>query len=132
MFGGDIAATSRRWWAATPSATWSTCPTSLTDPVAAAAETPTFTARPTLTPLPRQYAFSHFVRETANCYQRNGQEATPAEVEADIMHDVPLAAERLMRLYADNLCEEQESWRQMSGIGWMLGAPDVPLPKPSQ
>ena len=101
--------------------------------MAAAAETPTFTARPTLTPLPRQCAFSHFVRETANCYQRNGQVATLEEVDADIMQGVPLAAERRMRLYADNLCEEQESWRQMSGrVGWMLCAPDVPLPKPSQ
>ena len=99
--------------------------------MAAAAETPTFTARPTPTPLPRQYAFSHFVREMANCYQQNGQVATLEEVEADIIHDVPLAVEHLMRLCADNLCEEQEPWHQISGrVGWMLRAADVPLPQP--
>ena len=89
------------------------------DPVAAAAETPASTALPTPTPLPSDYAFNRFVREMANCYQQNGQVATLEEVEADIIHDVPLAVEHLMRLCADNLCEEQEPWHQISGrVGW--------------
>lgn len=64
-----------------------------------------------------------------NCYDQRGIVATLEEVEADIMVDVPLAVNSLLRLYADDLCEEQDPWHQIAGrVGWMLRAADVPLP----
>ena len=107
-------------------------------PVAAATTTP----EPTPIPreeyqLPRQYAFVHFVNEMAACYDQNGQAATLETVEADIMHDVPDAVGTLMRLYADNQCEEVEPWHQIPGrAGWMLRASGVdehlPQPEPEE
>ena len=86
--------------------------------------------RPTPTPLPSQYAFTHFVEEMANCYEQRGLDGTPEGVEADIMQDVPLAVNSLLRLYTDNLCEERDPWHQIRGrVGWMLRAADVPLPE---
>ena len=84
--------------------------------------------RPTPTPLPSQYAFTHFVREMANCYRQRGLEASLEGVEADIMVDVPLAVNELMKLYSNNECAEEEPWHQIRGrVGWMLRAADVPL-----
>ena len=35
----------------------------------------------------------------------------------------------LMKLYADNLCQEQDPWHRIAGrVGWMLRAADAPLP----
>ena len=81
------------------------------------------------TPLPSQYAFTHFVNEMADCYQQQGLPSSPESVEADIMVDVPLAVNALMKLYADNLCQEEDPWHRIRGrVGWMLRAADVPLP----
>lgn len=83
--------------------------------------------------LPRQYAFVHFVNEMAACYDQHGQPADLETVEADIMHDVPTAVSTLLRLYADNRCEEVDPWHQIPGrAGWMLRASgiDEHLPQP--
>ena len=102
-------------------------------PTPQAAPTPTpdlslLPDRPTPTPLPSQYAFTHFVSEMAACYEQNGQAATLEEVEADIMVDVPLAVNELMKLYAENRCVEEDPWHQIPGrVGWMLRAADVSL-----
>ena len=110
--------------------------------VAPVAVAPTATPEPTPIPreeyqLPRQYGFVHFVNEMAACYDQNGQVATLEAVEADIMVDVPVAVSTLMRLYADNLCQEVEPWHQIPGrAGWMLRAsamheqlPELPKPE---
>ena len=97
------------------------------EPVAVATPTP----EPATIPreeyrLPKQYAFVHFVNEMAACYDQNGQLPTIENVEADIMVDVPLAVSVLMRLYADNRCEEVEPWHQIPGrAGWMLRASGI-------
>ncbi len=106
-------------------------------PAVAVAEAPTLTPvaglipdRPTPTPLPAQYSFSHFVEEMSVCYRQRGIVATLEGVEADIMVDVPLAVNSLLRLYADDLCAEEDPWHQIRGrVGWMLRAADVPLPE---
>ena len=106
------------------------------EPVAAVVEVaaPTATPEPVIpadrpTPLPSQYAFTHFVNEMADCYQQQGLPSSLESVEADIMVDVPVAANALMKLYADNLCREEDPWHQIRGrVGWMLRAADVPLP----
>ena len=98
------------------------------DPVPTPVAAPTPIPEPTAIPreeyrLPKQYAFVHFVNEMAACYDQAGQPATLESVEADIMADVPMAVSTLMRLYADNRCEEVEPWHQISGrAGWMLRA----------
>ena len=103
------------------------------EPVAAVVA-PTATPEPVIlanrpTPLPSQYAFIHFVNELADCYQQQGLPASLESVEADIMVDVPVAVNALMKLYADNLCREEDPWHQIRGrVGWMLRAADVPLP----
>ena len=107
----------------------------LPDPTPAAVET---TPEPTPvtallpdrpTPMPSQYSFAHFVEEMADCYKQQGLASSPEAVEADIMADVPVAVNALMRLYADNLCQEEDQWHQIRGrMGWMLRAGDVPLP----
>ena len=92
---------------------------------------PTATPEPTAIPreeyrLPKQYAFVHFVNEMAACYDQNGQPASLETVEADIMQDVPTAVGTLLRLYADDVCEEVEPWHQIPGrAGWMLRASGV-------
>ncbi len=106
------------------------------EPVAAvvAVAAPTATPEPVIpanrpTPLPSQYAFTHFVNEMADCYQQQGLPSSLESVEADIMVDVPVAVNALMKLYADNLCREEDPWHQIRGrVGWMLRAADVPLP----
>ena len=106
------------------------------EPVAAVVEVaaPTATPEPVIlsdspTPLPSQYAFTHFVNEMADCYQQQGLPSSLESVEADIMVDVPVAVNALMRLYADNRCQEEDPWHQIRGrVGWMLRAADVPLP----
>ena len=106
------------------------------EPVAAVVEVAAPTATPAPvgqddrpTPLPSQYAFTHFVNEMADCYQQQGLPSSLESVEADIMVDVPVAVNALMKLYADNLCEEEDPWHQIRGrVGWMLRAADVPLP----
>ena len=104
-------------------------------PVAEAEPEPTPTPQLSIlpimpTPLPSQYAFTHFVNEMANCFKQKGDPASLEIVEASIMADVPVAVGTLMRLYADNLCQEQEPWNQIPGrMGWMLRAGDVPLPE---
>ena len=97
------------------------------DPVAVATPAPEPAAIPREEyRLPKQYAFVHFVNEMTACYDQNGQVATLETVEADIMVDVPLAASILMRLYADNACEEVEPWHQIPGrAGWMLRASGI-------
>lgn len=96
------------------------------DPELTPAAVATPTPEPTSIPreeyrLPRQYAFVHFVNEMSSCYEQNGQPDTLEAVEADIMADVPGAVGMLMRLYADNICEEAEPWNQIPGrAGWML------------
>ena len=112
------------------------------DPAPATAAVPTATPEPTPIPreeyqLPRQYAFVHFVNEMAACYDQHDQPSTLEVVEADIMHDVPAAVGTLMRLYADNACEEVEPWHQIPGrAGWMLRASGVnehlPQPEPEE
>ena len=100
--------------------------------------TPTPTPEPTPIPrdeyqLPKQYAFVHFVNEMAACYHQHGQPATLEAVEADIMADVPMGVATLMRLYAENQCEEVEPWHQIPGrSGWMLRASgiDALIPTP--
>ena len=78
-------------------------------------------ARPTPTPLPSQYAFVHFVDEMTACYQQRGLEADTDQVEADIMRDVPLAIDQLLKLYALEECEEVAPWYQIPGrVGWLL------------
>ena len=105
-------------------------------PVAAATPTPEPTAIPREEyQLPRQYAFVHFVNEMSACYDQNGQPATLETVEADIMRDVPSAVGILMRLYADNACQEVEPWHQIPGrAGWMLRASGINehLPEPPE
>ena len=102
--------------------------------MAAADPTPTpdtsiLSDRPTPTPLPRQYAFTHFVNEMAACYRQRGLEGTLEDVEADIMLDVPLAINELMKLYAAEECEEEYPWHQISGrVGWMLRGSGVSIP----
>ena len=106
------------------------------EPVAAvvAVAAPTATPEPVIlagrpTPLPSQYAFTHFVNEMADCYQQQGLPSSLESVEADIMVDVPVAVNALMKLYADNLCQEEDPWHRIRGrVGWMLRAADVPLP----
>jgi len=110
------------------------------DDAAPVAPVPVATPTPEPTPipreeyrLPRQYAFVHFVNEMAACYDQHGQSSTLEVVEADIMHDVPMAVSTLLRLYADNACEEVEPWHQIPGrSGWMLRASGVNehLPQP--
>ena len=110
------------------------------DTSAAPVAAPTATPEPTPIPreeyqLPKQYAFVHFVNEMSACYGQNGQPATLETVEADIMQDVPLAVSTLMRLYADNQCEEVAPWNQIPGrAGWMLRASGVNqhLPEPPE
>ena len=111
-------------------------------PLPATVAVPTPTPEPTAIPreeyqLPRQYAFAHFVNEMAACYDQHGQPSTLEVVEVDIMHDVPAAVGTLMRLYADNACEEVEPWHQIPGrAGWMLRASGVdeylPQPEPEE
>ena len=108
-------------------------PTPAPAPVTQAVPTP----EPTPIPreeyqLPKQYAFVHFVNETAACYDQFGQPATLEAVEADIMVDVPLAVSALLSHYAANRCGEIEPWHQIPGrMGWMLRASGVDkhLPK---
>ena len=112
------------------------------DPAPASVSVPTATPEPTPIPreefqLPRQYAFVHFVNEMSACYDQHGQPSTLEVVEADIMHDVPAAVGTLMRLYADNQCEDVEPWHQIPGrAGWMLRASGVnehlPQPEPEE
>ena len=68
------------------------------EPVAAVVEVAAPTATPELviradrpTPLPSQYAFTHFFNEMADCYQQQGLPSSLESVEADIMVDVPVA-----------------------------------------
>ena len=78
-------------------------------------------ARPKPTPFPSQYAFVHFVNEMTACYQQRGIGADTDQVEADIMRDVPLAIDQLLKLYALKECEEVAPWYQIPGrVGWLL------------
>ena len=74
------------------------------EPVAPAVEVaaPTATPEPVIladrpTPLPTQYAFTHFVNEMSDCYQQQGLPSSLESVEADIMVDVPVAVNALMK-----------------------------------
>ena len=85
--------------------------------------------RPAPTPLPSQYAFVHFVNEMTACYQQRGLEAEPAQVEADIMQDVPLAIDQLLKLYAQEECTEIAPWYQIPGrVGWLLRGSGMQVP----
>ena len=96
------------------------------EPTPAPAATPTpvtalISDRPAPPPLPSQYAFVHFVNEMTACYQQRGLEADTNQVEADIMQDVPSAIDQLLKLYAQEACEEVAPWYQIPGrIGWLL------------
>ena len=96
------------------------------EPTPAPAPTPALVAalnpaRPTSTPLPSQYAFVHFVNEMTACYQQRGFEADAGQVEADIMQDVPLAINELLKLYAQEECTEIVPWYRIPGrVGWLL------------
>ena len=103
------------------------------EPTPAPAPTPTpvtalISDRPTPTPLPSQYAFVHFVNEMTACYQQRGLEADAAQVEADIMQDVPMAINQLLKLYAVKDCTEVEPWYQIQGrVGWLLRGSGMPV-----
>ena len=103
-------------------------------PAPASAPTPTpVTAlipdRPTPTPMPSQYAFVHFVNEMTACYQQRGFDADTDQVEADIMQDVPLAINELMKLYAQEECTEIAPWYRIPGrVGWLLRGSGMKVP----
>ena len=82
------------------------------------------------TPLPSQYAFTHFVNEMADCYQQQGLPSSLESVEADIMVDVPVAVNALMKLYADNLCREEDPVAPDHAAAWAgcSGPPTCPCP----
>ena len=85
--------------------------------------------RPAPTPLPSQYAFVHFVNEMTACYQQRGFEADVDQVEADIMQDVPLAIDQLLKLYAQEECTEIAPWYQIEGrVGWLLRGSGMQVP----
>ena len=56
------------------------------------------------TPLPFQYAFTHFVEEMPDCYKQRSLTSSLKIIETDIMADMSVVVSALMRLYADNLC----------------------------
>ena len=113
-------------YTAVPALTASTPePTPTTPPVVVPTPTPIMALipdRPTSTPLPSQYAFVHFVHEMTNCYeQRDLPDSTVEKVEADIMLDVPLAINELLKLYTAQECREVAPWYQIPGrVGWLL------------
>ena len=71
-----------------------------------------------------------------NCYQQRGLESNLDRVEADIMVDVPVAVNFLMRHYADSMFAEEDPCHQIKGrVSWLIRAADVPppeLPEPAQ
>ena len=121
-------------YTAVPALTASTpVPTPTPPPVVVPTPTP-ITAlipdRPTPTSLPSQYAFVHFVNEMTACYeQRDLPYSTVEKVEADIMLDVPLAINELLKLYAAQECREVAPWYQIPGrVGWLLRGSGVGNP----
>ena len=85
--------------------------------------------RPTQTPMPSQYAFVHFVNEMTACYQQRGFDADTDRVEADIMQDVPLAINELLKLYAQEECTEIAPWYRIPGrVGWLLRGSGMKVP----
>ena len=86
-------------------------------------------AQPTPTPLPSRYAFVHFVNEMTACYQQRGLAADNDLVEADIMQDVPLAIDELLKLFAQEECTEIAPWYRIPGrVGWLLRASGMNVP----
>ena len=99
-------------------------------PASTPAPVPAFNpAQPTPTPLPSQYAFVHFVNEMTACYEQRGFEADTDQVEADIMQDVPLAINELLKLYAQEECTEIVPWYRIPGrVGWLLRGSGMNVP----
>ena len=106
------------------------------EPVAAVVEVaaPTATPEPVTladraTPLPSQYAFTHFVNEMADCYQQQGLPSGLESVEADIMVDVPVAVNALLSLYAET-CARRRTPGTRSAAAWAgcSAPPTCPCP----